>query len=341
MKETKPLNRKLERILFKSYARNLALIYIKLLQLKTPITWFIDMQHEKAPIPAPVIFTIKEFLQYEGKYNFVILNQAVIRALETKTTKYLDQMELMHSILANTNTGLILSILNKLKVSRQFYRDVYQEGVLGLLKCIPKFNPDYGHKFCTYVTWWCRQSMLKSLNDIGRVIRLPAGVLTKLRNVSKISVAQVKASQQSLPLADPLTAGDQDLLESVTSIPRFKVSYSANVSQDTDVFSFILLGDLLKSKAHNTEINKFMLSLEMQSKICHELELLKPAEERAVRLYLGLNITRPSIEKITYDTKISEAKIKMFVKRIRARLKTSKSKSLSSEFSEGDVEGAD
>ncbi|MEA3408651.1 MAG: sigma-70 family RNA polymerase sigma factor [Chloroflexota bacterium] len=133
-----------------------------------------------------------------------------------------DQGEVARSHLIQANTRLVVSIAKRYTGQGVPFLDLIQEGNLGLIKAVEKFDYHRGHRFSTYATWWIRQAITRALADQGRVIRLPVHLSDRIRKVYKIA-QQLEQDWGRQPTAEEI-AEEIDL-------PPHKVQWMLKVSQ--------------------------------------------------------------------------------------------------------------
>src|SRR4030095_6743858 len=106
-------------------------------------------------------------------------------------------------MLIQSNLRLVVSIAKRYHNSVLSFQDLIQEGSLGLIRAVDKFNPELGYKFSTYATWWIRQAIQRAIADKGRVIRIPAHMSEALTKVRR-SVRKLAGSLGRRPTVDEI-----------------------------------------------------------------------------------------------------------------------------------------
>jgi len=197
----------------------------------------------------------------------------------------LDRGEGAREHLIRANTRLVVSIAKRYLGQGVPFLDLIQEGNLGLIKAVEKFDYRRGHRFSTYATWWIRQAITRALADQGRVIRLPVHLSDRIRKVYQVA-QQLEQDWGRQPTPEEIA---QEL-----SLPPQKVQWMLKVSQrplslekpvgeeeDSELGSFIPDDDA------PTPTDAAYQHL-LEDKLEDVLESLTPREARILRLRFGL-----------------------------------------------------
>ena len=187
--------------------------------------------------------------------------------------------------LIQANTRLVVSIAKRYLGQGVPFLDLIQEGNLGLIKAVQKFDHRRGHRFSTYATWWIRQAITRALADQGRVIRLPVHLSDRIRKVYQVA-QQLEQDWGRQPTPEEIA---QEL-----SLPPQKVQWMLKVSQrplslekpvgeeeDSELGSFIPDDDALTP---SDSAYHYLL----EEKLDDILTSLTPREARILRLRFGL-----------------------------------------------------
>jgi RNA polymerase primary sigma factor len=185
-----------------------------------------------------------------------------------------------------SNLRLVLSIAKKYSYPGMDMLDLVQEGNMGLMKAVDKFNYHLGHKFSTYAIWWIRQSISRAMADQGRTIRIPVHMVEAVNRVLKASNELTKrlGRQHSVPelareLKTPVSKV-RDILE----VAQGPISLEAAVGDNPDA----LLKRFIEDKSAVSP-DEGVLKHNLRDVTNSALQLLSPREQQIVRMRYGLN----------------------------------------------------
>ncbi len=188
--------------------------------------------------------------------------------------------------LVKANTRLVVSIAKRYMGQGVPFLDLIQEGNLGLLKAVEKFDYKRGFKFSTYATWWIRQAITRAIADQGRTIRVPVHVGDRIREMYKVS----RSLEQDLG-REPTSEEIADEM----SLPPKKVSWLLRVSRRTVSLEKPVgeeedseLGNFIEDESSPTPAESAYHTL-LQEKLEEVLSTLTPREARILRLRYGLH----------------------------------------------------
>ena len=277
-----------------------------------------DILVDGLPLDDPVRMYLKEI----GKVDLLSMDEEIKLA-----ERILDGDEKAKKRLSEANLRLVVSIAKRYVGRGMLFLDLIQEGNLGLIKAVEKFDYTKGFKFSTYATWWIRQAITRAIADQSRTIRIPVHMVETINKVIRVSsqlLQELGHDPSPEEIAEEMNMPVNKVRE-ILKIAQEPVSLETPIGEEEDSH----LGDFIPDNdaPEPSEVASFSL---LKEQLVEVLITLTPREEKVLRLRFGIEDGRTrTLEEVGKEFNVTRERIRQIeAKALRKLRHPSRSKKL-------------
>ena len=266
---------------------------------------------------------LEEIAEAKERGEDIVVTPEESKALE----KAVKKGEAAKQRLAEANLRLVVSIAKRYVGRGMLFLDLIQEGNLGLIKAVEKFDYTKGYKFSTYATWWIRQAITRAIADQARTIRIPVHMVETINKVIRVS-RQLLQELGHDPSPEEISEEMKmpvDKVREILKIAQEPVSLETPIGEEEDSH----LGDFIPDEDASEPSEAASYTL-LKEQLIDVLDTLTPREEKVLKLRFGLEDGRTrTLEEVGKEFNVTRERIRQIeAKALRKLRHPSRSKKL-------------
>ena len=240
----------------------------------------ISIEDVALPKNASINDPVRMYLKEIGKISLLSLDEEL--ALSKRVEEGDEEAK---RLLAESNLRLVVSIAKRYVGRNLSFLDLIQEGNIGLMKAVDKFDASKGYKFSTYATWWIRQAITRAIADQAKTIRVPVHMvetINKLKRIQRHLTVELNREPTEAELAKKMNTTEEKVRE-IFKISQDPLSLETPIGEEDDSH----LGDFLKDESSMSP-EEYAINEVLKDEIEEVLCTLTPREEEVLKLRFGL-----------------------------------------------------
>ena len=240
----------------------------------------ISIEDVALPKNASINDPVRMYLKEIGKISLLSLDEEL--ALSKRVEEGDEEAK---RLLAESNLRLVVSIAKRYVGRNLSFLDLIQEGNIGLMKAVDKFDASKGYKFSTYATWWIRQAITRAIADQAKTIRVPVHMvetINKLKRIQRQMTLELNREPTEAELAKKMNTTEEKVRE-IFKISQDPLSLETPIGEEDDSH----LGDFLKDESSMSP-EEYAINEVLKDEIEEVLCTLTPREEEVLKLRFGL-----------------------------------------------------